>query len=289
IEEYILNHENQPLTLAKFIEDKTSFIVSKIALGEDVKSVWSERFQDVALVNKMNVNKSHPNWNALNNAYKEYLKQNTENHAQPEQPIPVPVPTKNTTTKTSTSNSSSDNSTIDSSKNTSYRLTKDELYNFEKMFEGLDQKSFWTLSTGTVVELKMKEFALSCNYEHPVHSMILDTNDNLWKNYFTPDELNEIEAEKEPTFHQLPKVVLQYLNNYKLLKTLDDMWEEGIKHHFHPVRQPLMYWVHTSVIRCIDILLQNVHKKYKTEADLMKRIWILIDCCFDEGELNVIW
>ncbi|KAG2213801.1 hypothetical protein INT45_001279 [Circinella minor] len=71
-------------------------------------------------------------------------------------------------------------------------------------------------------------------------------------------------------------------------KTLDEMCEEGTKHHFHPIREPLMHWVHTTITHSIDILLQKVHDKYKTKADLLKRIWVLIDCCFDEGELSAI-
>ena len=65
--------------------------------------------------------------------------------------------------------------------------------------------------------------------------------------------------------------------------------KEGTKHHFRPIHETLMYWVHTSVTHWIDLLLQKVHEKYKTEADFMKRIWVLIGCCFDEGELDAIW
>ena len=34
--------------------------------------------------------------------------------------------------------------------------------------------------------------------------------------------------------------------------------------------------------------MHNLHKKFKTEADLMKRAWSIIDCCFDNGDLDVI-
>ncbi|KAG2220829.1 hypothetical protein INT45_004490 [Circinella minor] len=49
-----------------------------------------------------------------------------------------------------------------------------------------------------------------------------------------------------------------------------------------------MYWLDSSVARAVDIILKNIHKNYKTEADLMKRIWLLIDCCFDDGGVDVI-
>ena len=49
-----------------------------------------------------------------------------------------------------------------------------------------------------------------------------------------------------------------------------------------------MNWLDTSVVRAIEVLMKNIHEKYKTEADLMKRIWILIDCCFDYEGLDAI-
>ncbi|KAI7847962.1 hypothetical protein BDC45DRAFT_524750 [Circinella umbellata] len=152
------------------------------------------------------------------------------------------------------------------------------------MFDELDSEKFWTLSTGTVVELQMKKFALTCIYEH----MILDIADDNWKGYFTKEELAEIELIKKPTILELPDEMIKYLDNYKNLETLTDIWNENNKHNFHPINQPVMNWVDTSVARAVDILLKNIHNKYKTEADLMKRIWVLIDCCFDDGELDSI-
>ena len=34
--------------------------------------------------------------------------------------------------------------------------------------------------------------------------------------------------------------------------------------------------------------MHGLHKKFKTEADLMKRAWLIIDCCFDNDDLDAI-
>ncbi|KAI7847369.1 hypothetical protein BDC45DRAFT_575898 [Circinella umbellata] len=82
--------------------------------------------------------------------------------------------------------------------------------------ETLNPESFWTLSTGTVVELKMKELAINCTHEHPCLSMILDPTDCVWRDYFTKEELVEIEEYEKPVIAALPtemKVTEQHYNS----------------------------------------------------------------------------
>ncbi|KAI9364772.1 hypothetical protein BD770DRAFT_153281 [Pilaira anomala] len=38
----------------------------------------------------------------------------------------------------------------------------------------------------------MEGLVLACNYEHPAHSLILDTSDKSWLAYFTKEEIGEI-------------------------------------------------------------------------------------------------
>ncbi|KAG2220850.1 hypothetical protein INT45_010912 [Circinella minor] len=79
-----------------------------------------------------------------------------------------------------------------------------------------------------------------------------------------------------------------YLNNYKNLRTLTELWEENDKHRFHRINEPDMYWAHTSVSRAIDVLLCRIRGKYQTESDLMKRIWVMIDSCFGARNISAI-
>ena len=47
--------------------------------------------------------------------------------------------------------------------------------------------------------------------------MIMDPGDANWKEYFTAEELVEIEREGCPKFHDLPDDMNEYLNKYKKL------------------------------------------------------------------------
>ncbi|KAI7856600.1 hypothetical protein BDC45DRAFT_567161 [Circinella umbellata] len=103
---------------------------------------------------------------------------------------------------------------------------------------------------------------------HPTPIGATNTSDPVWHNYFTKEELHEIEDEKK-----------------KLLRSL---WDGYKKHNIDPIDDPELYWVHSSVRNVLEILTYDLHKTYKTKADLMKRVWSIIDCCFDYGDLDVI-
>jgi hypothetical protein len=61
---------------------------------------------------------------------------------------------------TTTSSDSSSSSTTKQLK-----LFPDDKEKVKHMFNNLDESKMWKLSTGTIVEKKMKEFALNCTYE----------------------------------------------------------------------------------------------------------------------------
>jgi hypothetical protein len=44
-------------------------------------------------------------------------------------------------------------------------LSSNDKENIKKMYQELDPNKTWRLSTGTIVEKKMEELALACNYE----------------------------------------------------------------------------------------------------------------------------
>ncbi|KAI9273087.1 hypothetical protein BDA99DRAFT_602267 [Phascolomyces articulosus] len=268
IEEYIQNPDNQPLSVAKFLNDNLDYLVSNTTLRENYKNKWTGFLNKVAAKNNMKLKKSFPDWNAFASSLLEHLSKNDSSSAQPLR---------------QSFNSSGSNSS------SSHRLSTEDRQQFVEVFDNtLSSTKFWTLTTGTVVEQKMKELALKCTHEHPCLSMVLDPADSIWNSYFTVDELEEIEHANKPMIRELPTEAIDYSNNYKNMKTLDELWEESAKHHFHPIRQPLMNWVHMSVVNTINILFHNIHKKYKTEADLMKRIWVMIDCAFDDSDVDVI-
>lgn len=66
------------------------------------------------------------------------------------------------TTATSTAASSSSES---SNTTKQLKLCSDDKEKIKNLFDSLDESKMWKLSTGTIVEEKMKKFALNCIYE----------------------------------------------------------------------------------------------------------------------------
>jgi hypothetical protein len=75
-----------------------------------------------------------------------------------------------TTVSTSHSDNSALTDTTSSTTSSSYsvkqsKLSSNDKENIKKMYQELDPNKTWRLSTGTIVEKKMEELALACNYE----------------------------------------------------------------------------------------------------------------------------
>jgi hypothetical protein len=80
----------------------------------------------------------------------------------------------------------------------------------------------WRVSTSTIVDEKMRELVTNSSYEHPVHSMILDPYDPVWKRYFTASELEEISSFNAKNLEDIPAEIETCLNSY------NRQWESAI-------------------------------------------------------------
>ncbi|KAI8147116.1 hypothetical protein BJV82DRAFT_509094 [Fennellomyces sp. T-0311] len=167
-------------------------------------------------------------------------------------------------------------------------LSAKDMQDIEQMFRSLDSSKFWKLSNGTIVEKQVEKMAMESKVEHPCHSMILDPRDPAWLQYFTKEELAEIKGYNPPTFINLPKKLSDYLDHYKAMNDLDAIWEESTKHNFHPTHEPELHWMNTSVARALDLLFYHHVEKNLTESDLMKHVWVIIDHCFNTGDIGTV-
>ncbi|KAG2201604.1 hypothetical protein INT45_008153 [Circinella minor] len=62
----------------------------------------------------------------------------------------------------------------------------------------------------------MKDIAMSKSYEHPVHSMTIDPEDQIYNDKFNQQDLCEIREHKGIEFDlELPKELHQYLYSYQ--------------------------------------------------------------------------
>ncbi|KAI8887261.1 hypothetical protein K501DRAFT_307532 [Backusella circina FSU 941] len=83
------------------------------------------------------------------------------------------------------------------------------------MYRALDSSKMRQLSFGTIVEKKIEEFAIKCNYKHPCHSILFDSKDSCWEDVFSPEDLNEIKTHKFKEPSPLPEAFTNYLNTFK--------------------------------------------------------------------------
>ncbi|KAI9259537.1 hypothetical protein BDA99DRAFT_95318 [Phascolomyces articulosus] len=156
------------------------------------------------------------------------------------------------------------------------------------MFNDLDDNKMWQLSTGKKVEHQMKKMALGVTHEHLACSLVLDPDDKDWLNYFTKQELEEIKNESVPVISTLPKPLLEYIDKYKGLKSLDEIRNINIQHNFHPLQEPDLHWIDSSISKVLDIMYYKYLAKRRSESDLMKHIWVLIDTCFYASTIDAI-
>ncbi|KAI9364102.1 hypothetical protein BD770DRAFT_309044, partial [Pilaira anomala] len=187
--------------------------------------------------------------------------------------------------KTKTTCPSSNSSTNDTK--TQLPLSTEDKKKIKNIFENLDEKNMWVLSSSTVVERKMMEFAMSCEYEHPVHSMIMDPDDRCWTDVFTSEELDEIRKFNLKPLPQLPEEMKLYMDEFRTYNDIEELYEKVQERKLHPKRDPCLKWVQDSLYNCLKLFFaEYLPLTDQTEGDLMRRIWSCVDTVFDFSSLK---
>ncbi|KAG0183579.1 hypothetical protein DFQ28_002973 [Apophysomyces sp. BC1034] len=133
----------------------------------------------------------------------------------------------------------------------------------------------------------MAELTTSCEFEHPSRSLILDPSDKVWKNHFTNGKMEEIKAEMLPPVTELPDEVLDYIDSYEGLHDLEKLYNHYTRFRFHPCKQAALSGAHGCIIRGLKLYFNDYLSKPRTEADLMKHVWCLINYCYDGSIIDV--
>ncbi|KAL0073907.1 hypothetical protein F4703DRAFT_1377390 [Phycomyces blakesleeanus] len=169
-----------------------------------------------------------------------------------------------------------------SSSSLSYRLTKQDKNYTEEIYEELNSQKMWTLSTGTIVEMKMTKLA-----EGLCHSLILDTDDKTWGEYFTQEELEEIQAHKAKPLKPLPSELFEYLNNITQDEDIETMHESIARTYYSPKKNPSCYWAQKSLLDGLDLHMPDFFKSFieHSKRDYLSRVWRLILTVFDSSEI----
>ncbi|KAI9479634.1 hypothetical protein BDB00DRAFT_879228 [Zychaea mexicana] len=151
---------------------------------------------------------------------------------------------------------------MDSPESKAYKLSSEDKELITAMYKRLDEERMWRLSMGTIVEKQMEKVAAICNHEHLSHSLILDPQDNVWALVFTEKEIQEIKSHQAPKLKTIPDEMNEYIAKYKGLMS-------------------------TSIAKVLDLLYYNYLGKERSESDLLKHVWTIIDCCFYHDTIDV--
>ncbi|KAG1580612.1 hypothetical protein G6F47_010490 [Rhizopus delemar] len=157
-----------------------------------------------------------------------------------------------------------------------------------KLYSSMNEEKMWKLKTETFVERQMERFALTCNFEHPCHSLIFDSGDKCWDEYFTEEELIEIKSYQLKKFPPLPLELKEYLQT--LLKytslDLDTLYCKLSTVRLHPVNDSVKEWAQSTILSTIKLFMCNyIPSTDQSESDVIRKIWILLDTVFDHSTI----
>ncbi|KAI7898517.1 uncharacterized protein BX663DRAFT_442931 [Cokeromyces recurvatus] len=129
----------------------------------------------------------------------------------------------------------------------------------------------------------MKEYAINCNYEYPVHSLVLDTSDKIWKKYFIDEELLEIKNYNRKKLTDLPMSLQTYIDS---LKTSTDAISLEAK-LVQEQESLACEWVRSTLLEYFNLFKwEYLPLTDQLEEDMMRRIWRFIDTAFDDSKIK---
>ncbi|CAO3643428.1 unnamed protein product [Cunninghamella blakesleeana] len=168
------------------------------------------------------------------------------------------------------------------------KLSAEEKNNIKTVFDNLDTKKMWRLSTGTIVEMRMKEFATACNYEHPCHSLIFDPDDSNWENYFSVSELEEIRSYNQHLLEPFPQYIEEYISSFKKMKTILEINKHCFHNYFHPTIQHDLSWIQLSLNKASRLFIDKntINFDGLTERDITFKFDFLISI-FEYTDIKV--
>ncbi|EPB86805.1 hypothetical protein HMPREF1544_06421 [Mucor circinelloides 1006PhL] len=112
-------------------------------------------------------------------------------------------------------------------------------------------------------------------YEHPSHSFIFSANDDIWKDYFSVEDLKEIKdsVEAKKVCEDMPKHLVDALLKSNKKKTYKEMYDvfKNIEADRHD--DPELYWVKESVLDYIELFYNTSFAMFNSEQDLLDEVY----------------
>ncbi|CAG8503810.1 17093_t:CDS:10, partial [Cetraspora pellucida] len=94
------------------------------------------------------------------------------------------------------------------------KISDESRMEIENAYMKMKKDAMWKLSSGKFVEEELYNLGKKLEFEHSVHSFIIDTEDEIIKQHFREYELEEIDNEHVPKAPDLSQDVIDYLNKF---------------------------------------------------------------------------
>ncbi|KAG2209188.1 hypothetical protein INT47_005480 [Mucor saturninus] len=265
-----------PINVSKVSDQLTDTIVSSygnITSKFIYKSSWCSRIAQVLSKSNISYNKPKPNWENISMLINDKRLGIVHPNIQPFEAFPI---TNDEPAGVSKNSSSLNASSSASPAPKQPRLSLPDKDYIKKSYEDFNETSMWKLSSGVVVEKKMEEFALACDFEHPVHSLVLDLGDESWKKYFSDQDIAEMMNYNEKKLPELPAELNNLILEARKLPDADS-FKQYLKQEFGSTA---CEWAKDTVLAYIKLFkYQKLPLNHQTEGDMLRRIWF-----FSRGE-----
>ncbi|CAB5396375.1 unnamed protein product [Rhizophagus irregularis] len=95
-----------------------------------------------------------------------------------------------------------------------FRMREQNRMEFIKSYRAMNESYMWKLSSGRIVEEELFKLGTDLEFEHAIHSFILDVEDELIMEHFTEEELKEIEGTTIPKIPDLSDEIDDFLGKF---------------------------------------------------------------------------
>ncbi|KAL7309982.1 hypothetical protein PS15m_010796 [Mucor circinelloides] len=154
------------------------------------------------------------------------------------------------------------------------------------MCTGLDKAKMWKLSTGALVEEQMMKLAISQEYEHLSHSLIMDIRHKCWLSYFSLEEIDEIKCHEAVQLPLLSSNLKSYID--QLVATPRSTLYETLNEVTHAPETD-EHWIQDAYNNCFRSVGSGFFPLHDvTEQGIGKRMWSCVDKCFDYSSVRRI-
>ncbi|CAG8673985.1 121_t:CDS:2 [Dentiscutata erythropus] len=108
------------------------------------------------------------------------------------------------------------------------RISKENREEFDTAFKSMDEQFMWKLSTRRFVEKELYGLGQELEFEHAIHSFIIDVDDGLISSHFNSTELDEIDCAAGPHEPDLSDQIAEFLYEFVGKTRLNEI-REAIK------------------------------------------------------------